>query len=111
MFLILIIFATDDLCCATIGKALKAISTIDCGDVIYNQTLISHDFPHWKRKDSFLLEMSQEINQGVIARVVKRNNFSEEDFQRELDTIIDRSSQQISELTQELKALTKKGFG
>ena len=93
------------------GKTLKVLAAIDYGNVIYNQTLISHDFPHWKQKDSFLIEMNQEINQAVIERVVRRNNLSEEDFQLELDNIINKSSQQISELTQEIKAVTKKGFG
>ena len=105
------IFATDDECCASIGKTLKVVAAIDYGDVIYNQTLINHDFPHWKQKDSFLLEMFQEINKGTWKRVIRRNNLSEEDFQLELDTIINKSSQQISELTQEIKAVTKKGFG
>lgn len=90
---------------------MKVVAAIDSGDIIYNQTSISYDFPHWKQKDSFLLAMSQEINESVIGRVVERENMSQEDRQYELDTVIDRSSQQISELTQEIKALTKKGFG
>lgn len=105
------IFATDDERCAIIGKTFKVLAAINYGNVIYNQTLISHDFPHWKQKDRFLIEMNQEINQAVIERVVRRNNLSEEDFQLELDNIINKSSQQISELTQEIKAVTKKGFG
>ena len=105
------IFATDDKRCATIGQTLEVRAAIKYGDVTYNQTLISHDFPHWRQKDSFLLEMSQEINKGIWKRVIRRNNLSEEDFQLELDTIINNSSQQISELTQEIKAVTKKGFG
>ncbi|WP_144864145.1 hypothetical protein [Hyella patelloides] len=105
------IFATDDERCATIGKTLKVIAAIHYGDVTYNQTLISYDFPHWRQKDSFLLEMSQEINKGILKRIVRRNNLSEKDFQLELNTIINNSSQQISELTQEIKAVAKKGFG
>ncbi|MDJ0635420.1 MAG: hypothetical protein QNJ34_19675 [Xenococcaceae cyanobacterium MO_188.B29] len=105
------IFVTDDKCCAIIGEALKVLAAIDYGNVIYNQTLISHDFPHWKQKDNFLFEMSQEINKGIFQRIVRRNNLSESAFQHELNAIVDNSSQQISELTQELKAVTKKGFG
>lgn len=55
--------------------------------------------------------MTQQINKGINKRIARRNNLSEKDFQHELDTIINNSSQQISELTQEIKAVTKKGFG
>lgn len=105
------IFATDDRCCAIIGKTVKQVAAIKYGNVIYNQTLVSHDFPHWKQKDGFLLEMDQKIKKGIFQRMFRRNNLSEEEFQHELNAIVDNSSQQISELTQEIKTVTKKGFG
>ena len=105
------IFATDDIRCATIGKTLKEVAAIKYGNVIYNQTLVSHDFPHWKQKDGFLREMSQEIDKGIFQRMVRRNNLSEKEFQYELNAIIDNSNKQISNLTQEIKTVTKKGFG
>ena len=105
------IFATDDIRCATIGETLKVVSAIKYGNVIYNQTLVSHDFPHWKQKDGFLREMFQEIDKGIFQRMVRRNNLSEEKLQYELNAIVDKSSQQISQLTQEIRTVTKKGFG
>ncbi|MGK7936555.1 MAG: hypothetical protein AB4206_12275 [Xenococcaceae cyanobacterium] len=58
-----------------------------------------------------MLEMDQKIKKGIFQRMVRRNNISEEEFQHELNAIVDNSSQQISELTQEIKTVTKKGFG
>ena len=105
------IFVTDDKCCAAIGQTLKVRAAIDYGKVIYNQTLIDYDFPHWRQKESFLLSMSQEIFYNVTKRAITRNNLSEEEYQLELDTITENSSQQISKLTREITVLTKKGFG
>lgn len=72
---------------------------------------MSHDFPHWKQKESFLLEMNQEIERSVFQRIMKRNNLLKDELQNEINAIVDNSSQQISKLTQEIRNAMKKGFG
>jgi hypothetical protein len=105
------IFATDDKRCATIGKTLKVLAAIDYGNVIYNQTLISCDFPHWKQKDSFLLSIYQELFPKITERAIKRSKSSEKDNQFEIETIVSESTYQIAKIKKELEITTKKGFG
>ncbi|MDJ0682717.1 MAG: hypothetical protein QNJ18_22995 [Xenococcaceae cyanobacterium MO_167.B52] len=105
------IFATDDKRCAAIGQALKVIGAIDYGNIIYNHTLVSYDFPHWKQKEKFLLDMNQEIFKKTTERAIRRNQLSEKDAQLTTENIINNSTYQISKITKELKAITNKGFG
>ena len=49
------ILVTDDKSCAAIGSMLAVFGAFDYGNVIYNQTLINHDFPHWNHKGRFLI--------------------------------------------------------
>ena len=105
------ILATDDKPCANVASIIKVIAAIDYGYVIYNQTLINYDFPHWKNKDEFLFKINQQMYEDVEQRAIKRISMSEADLQNETETIIDTSSQYIAEFTKELEIIQCKGFG
>ena len=55
--------------------------------------------------------MYEEISKETTERANRRKQLSEKDSQHEVETIINNSTYQISKITKELKAITKKGFG
>jgi hypothetical protein len=101
------IFATDDEACGMIGSLMKVSTAIDYGKVIYNQTSLNFNFPHWKQMDNFLFKVSYKINSHANERSIRRKFMSETEYQNDIQMIIDKSEEYILQFTHLLKDINK----
>lgn len=105
------ILVTDDKACSTIGNLIKVSTIFHDGKTVYNGVMMNFDFPHLISNSDILHEMTTEMNFDALQRSISRSSMSDFDYQNDIDKIIIKSDNLISEITHKIKLCTKKGFG
>ncbi|PPS43541.1 hypothetical protein [Chroococcidiopsis sp. TS-821] len=101
------ILVTDDETCSTIGNSAKGTSGFDYGNNIYNGVMMDCDFPHTDDVNDYLSEITFQMNIDVLDRARKRASMSNEECQKEIETIISNAESLISNLTNQLQTYSK----